>query len=53
MSDGEKLGLFCVIVGLGLIVGKASAKLASKTGVPTLVISVLAGIIGHGLAGEM
>jgi hypothetical protein len=53
MSDGEKLGLFFVIVGLGLIVGKASSKLATETGLPTLAISVLAGIIGHGLAGEL
>src|SRR6476619_7196358 len=40
MSDGEKLGLFLVIVGLGLIVGKASAKLGRETGVPTLGISM-------------
>ena len=53
MSDAEKLGLFFVIVGLGLIVGNASAKLAGETGVPTLAISVLAGIVGHGLAGEL
>jgi hypothetical protein len=53
MSDGGKLGLFLVIVGLGLIAGKASAKLGRETGVPTLVISVLAGIVGHGLAGEL
>ena len=32
MSDGEKLGLFFVIVGLGLLVGKASAKLARGDG---------------------
>jgi hypothetical protein len=53
MSDGEKLGLFVVIVGLGLVGGKASARLARETGVPTLLISVLAGIVGHGLGGEL
>ena len=53
MSDGEKLGLFVVIVGLGLVAGKASARLARETGLPTLLISVLAGIVGHGLAGEL
>jgi uncharacterized membrane protein YkgB len=53
MSDSGKLGLFLVIVGLGLLTGKASARLATETGVPTLAISLVAGIVGHGLSGEL
>jgi hypothetical protein len=53
MNDRDKLGLFLIIVGLGFVAGKASAKLARETGLPTLVISVLAGIVAHGLAGEL
>ena len=53
MSDFDKFGLFLVIVGLGLLTGKASAKLARETGFPTLAISVVAGIFGHGLSGEL
>lgn len=49
----HKLGLFVAIVGLGLVAEEASAKLARETGMPTLLISVLAGIVGHGLAGEL
>ncbi len=49
MSDGEKIGLFVVIVGLGLLAGKASVKLARETGLPTLLISVVAGVVGHEL----
>jgi hypothetical protein len=52
MSDQEKLGLFLLIVGLGLIAGRASAKLAQEIGVPQLAITVLAGAIGHGIANE-
>ena len=48
----EKLGLFVIIVGLGLVAGKASAKLVRETGLPTPMMSVLAGVVGHGLAGE-
>lgn len=53
MSDSEKIGLFVIVVGLGLLAGKASAKLARETGLPTLLISVLAGVVGHGLADEL
>jgi hypothetical protein len=53
MSDREKLGLFVIIVGLGLVTGRASARLARETGLPTVVISLLAGVVGHGLAGEL
>jgi hypothetical protein len=53
MSDRDKIGLFLVIVGLGLLAEKASAKLAQETGLPTLAISVVAGIVGHGIAGEL
>jgi hypothetical protein len=53
MSDFDKIGLFLVIVGLGLVASKASAKLARETGVPRLAISVVAGIFGHGLAGQL
>jgi hypothetical protein len=53
MSDFDKAGLFLVIVGLGLLAGRASAKLARETGVPRLAISVVAGILGHGLSGQL
>jgi hypothetical protein len=52
MSDRDKLGLFVILVGLSLISGKVSAKLARETGLSTLVIAVLAGAVGHGLANE-
>jgi hypothetical protein len=52
MSDSEKIGLFVILVGLGLISGKVSAKLARETGLSTLVIALLAGAVGHGLASE-
>jgi hypothetical protein len=53
MSGSDKIGLFLVIVGLALIAGKASAKLAQETGLPTLAISVVAGVVGHGIAAEL
>ena len=53
MSDSEKIGLFLFIVGLGLLAGRASTKLAKETGVPQLAITLIAGIIGHGIAGEL
>src|ERR1700674_4846049 len=53
MSDFDKIGLFLVIVGLGLLAGKASAKLAREAGVPTLAISIVAAIMGHGLSGAL
>jgi uncharacterized membrane protein YkgB len=53
MSDSDRIGLFLVIVGFSLLAGKASAKLARETGLPTLVISVVAGVVGHGLAGGL
>jgi len=51
MSDSDKLGLFLVIVGLGLIASKASAKLAQEMGLPTLAVILVAGIVGHAIAG--
>ncbi len=53
MSDTEKIGLFLAIVGLALLSGKASAKLAREIGVPALLISLVGGAIGHRLAGEL
>jgi hypothetical protein len=53
MSESEKLGLFLVTVGLGLLATKASQKLARETGFPALLISVLAGAVGHGIAREL
>jgi multisubunit Na+/H+ antiporter MnhG subunit len=53
MSDSDKLGLFLVIVGLGLVASKASSRLAQEVGVPALVITVFAGIVGHGIAREL
>jgi hypothetical protein len=53
VSNGDKIGLFLVIVGLGLPAGKASARLAKETGVPALAIGAAAGAVGHGLAGEL
>jgi hypothetical protein len=53
MSDMEKVGLFIAIIGLALLSGKASAKLAREIGVPTLLISLVGGAIGHRLAEEL
>lgn len=52
MSDFDKVGLFLVIVGLGLLASKASAKLARETGVPRFAITVVAGMFGHGLSSQ-
>lgn len=52
MSDSERIGLFVVLVGLGLVSGKVSAKLARETGVSTLALALLAAAVGHGLASE-
>lgn len=53
MSDMEKVGLFFAIVGLALLSGKASTKLAREIGAPALLISLVGGAIGHRLAGEL
>jgi len=53
VSDGEKLGLIVLLVGLGLISGKVSAKLAKETGLSTLLIAALAGAAGHGLSNKL
>ena len=53
MSNGEKIGLLLVIVGLGVIAGKASTLLSRETGLPQVAIGLAAGIVGHGLAGEL
>jgi hypothetical protein len=53
MGDGEKIGLFLAIGGLAVIAGKASARLARETGIPAIVIGIAAGIVGHGLTGEL
>jgi hypothetical protein len=52
MSDTEKIGLFVILVGLGIVTGRVSARLARETGLSTLAIALLAGVIGHGLADE-
>lgn len=52
MSDRDKLGLFVILVSLGLVSGKVSTRLARETGLSTLVVAVLAGAVGHGLANE-
>jgi hypothetical protein len=53
MSDSDKFGLFLVIVGLGLLASKASARLGQEVGVPALVITAFAGIVSHGIAREL
>jgi len=50
MTDFDKLILFVVIVGLSILAGKASAKLARETGVPALVIGTVGGVAGHAIS---
>jgi hypothetical protein len=52
MNDLEKIGLFLAIIGLAVLSGKASAKLAREVGIPALLISVVGGAIGPRLAEE-
>jgi hypothetical protein len=53
MSDSEKIGLFILIVGLGLFAGRLSATLAREIGIPALAISVTAGLAGHLVAADL
>ena len=53
MSDTAKIGLFLAIIGLALLSAKASAKLAREIGAPALLVSLVGGAIGHGLASEL
>jgi hypothetical protein len=39
-----------LVIALGVLAGKASARLARETGVPAALITGAAGIIGQGLA---
>jgi hypothetical protein len=53
MSDSEKIGVFVLLVGLGLLSGKLSARLAAGLGVPPLAVALAAAVVGHGLSGEL
>jgi hypothetical protein len=50
MSDGEKIGLFLLLVGLGVVSGKLSARLAREVGLPKLAVAAAVAIVGHGLS---
>jgi hypothetical protein len=53
MSNTEQIGLFLLIVAVGVIAGKAAARLARETGIPQLAIAGAASLAGHLLAREI
>lgn len=53
MTDLQKLALFALIVGLSILAGKASARLARETGISALLIGAAGGGAGHLIAAKL
>jgi hypothetical protein len=42
-----------LVVGLGLVAGAASRRLAAEIGVPALAVGVAATIVAHAIGGDL